>query len=241
MDALASKSKRNMYEILLRLIDDDGRLITPGKYMPAAERFSMMRKVDHWVIRQSIQQLASAVKRFPGTEITLFINISSNSLIDVGLAEFVVDLQQRHNLPPRSICLEISEDKAIKNLEPLKEIIAKTRKHDILFALDDFGTGIASFSYLKDLPVDFIKINGTIIKSIAHSSTDRAMVAAIARIGEMLNIRTVGKHVEDAFTQNQLKSLGIDYAQGYYLGKPQPVEDCFGRLKPSEQLSESRK
>jgi diguanylate cyclase (GGDEF)-like protein len=222
-----------MYEVLLRLNDDEGRLVTPGNYIPAAERFSMMKSVDYWVISHALEYLSEMLKKAPGIDITLFINLSANSLADADFANFVIHLCDSYLIPARSICFEIDEAKAVKNMDSLKAIVNKLRKHDIMFALDDFGTGVPSLSYLRDLPVEFIKIEGSIVKNIAHSSTDRAMVAAIARIGEMMNIRTVGKHVEDAFTLNQLKSLNIDYAQGYFLHKPQTLEECCKHMVSS--------
>jgi len=130
----------------------------------------------------------------------------------------------------------MSESNAIKNINQTADVIAALRKYNIKFALDDFGTGISSFSYLKNLPVDYLKINGSIIKNISHDTADKAMVAAINQIGKVMNIQTIAKHVENVFTLNQLKEIGIDYAQGYYLGKPKAVDEQIELIKESLKL-----
>jgi EAL domain-containing protein (putative c-di-GMP-specific phosphodiesterase class I) len=131
------------------------------------------------------------------------------------------------------ICLEIAEIKAVKNLAQTADVITRLRKHDIKFALDDFGVGIPSFSYLKNLPVDYLKIDGNIIKNISKNTTDKAMVAAINQIGKVMNIKTIAKHVENVFTLNQLKEIGIDYAQGFFLDKPGKLSERVDEIKRS--------
>jgi len=222
-----------MYEVLLRLNDDEGTLISPGSYIPAAERFSLMKDVDYWVIEQTFKHLAELYKSIKHCEVCLFINISANSLTNNRFSEFVIQQYKKYNIAPDAVCLEMSEDNAIKNINQTADVIAALRKYNIKFALDDFGTGISSFSYLKNLPVDYLKIDGNIIKNIAHDTADRAMVAAINQIGKVMNIQTIAKHVENVFTLNQLKEIGIDYVQGYYLGKPKPVNEQIAEIKES--------
>jgi len=222
-----------MYEVLLRLNDDEGTLISPGSYIPAAERFSLMKDVDYWVIEQAFKHLSELYKSIKHCELCLFINISANSLTNNQFSEFVIQQYKKYNIAPDAVCLEMSESNAIKNINQTADVITALRKYNIKFALDDFGTGISSFSYLKNLPVDYLKIDGNIIKNIAHDTADRAMVAAINQIGRVMNIQTIAKHVENAFTLNQLKEIGIDYAQGFYLGKPKPVNEQIEEIKES--------
>ncbi len=222
-----------MYEVLLRLNDDEGTLISPGSYIPAAERFSLMKDVDHWVIKKAFKQLSKLYKTIPNCNVRLFIKISANSLTNHDFSDFVIKQYKKHNITHDAVCLEISEIKAIKNINQTAEVISKLRKYNIKFALDDFGSGVSSFSYLKILAVDYLKINGDIIKNISRNTTDKAMVAAINQIGKVMNIGIIAKHVEDVFTLNQLKDIGIDYAQGFYLDEPKQIDKCVEAFKES--------
>ena len=222
-----------MYEVLLRLNDDEGTLISPGSYLPAAERFILMKNVDRWVIKKTFKQLSKLYETIPNCNVRLFIKISENSLTNQTFSDFIIKQYKKHNITHNAVCLEISEALAVKNINQAADIISALRKHNIKFALDNFGSGISSFSYLKNLPVDYLKIDGNIIKNISHNTTDKAMVAAINQIGKVMNIETIAKHVENVFTLNQLKDIGIDYAQGFYLGKPKQINECIEELKES--------
>ena len=235
IESTGIKPDRSMYEVLLRLHDDDGALIAPENYIPAAERFDLMKGADLWVIENSLKKLAELYKTDPQSDIQLFINISENSLNNHEFTGFVIDQSRKYNILANSICLEISEKNAVKNISQTANVISALHKHDIKFALDDFGNSMASFAYLKDLAVDYLRIDGNIVKSMSHSTTDKAMIAAINQIGKVMNIETVAKHVEDAFTLKQLKEMGIDYAQGFYLDKPKPVEEQLEVLRNSVQ------
>lgn len=229
-----------MYEVLLRLNDDEGTLVSPGSYIPAAERFSLMKDVDCWVIEQTFQQLASLYKKIPDCDICLFINISANSLTSSKFTDFVIQQYKKYNISHDAVCLEISETKAVKNMNQMADMISTLRKYNIKFALDDFGTGIASLSYLKNLPVDYLKIDGKIIKNISQNTADRAMVAAINQIGKVMNIEIIAKHVENVFTLNQLKEIGIDHAQGFYMDKPEHINERVADIKQSLQQRAAR-
>jgi EAL domain-containing protein (putative c-di-GMP-specific phosphodiesterase class I) len=239
--SLQTSRKSSRYEVLLRLNDDEGTLVSPGSYIPAAERFSLMKDVDYWVIEKTFEQLSKLYKEIPNCDICLFINISANSLTNGQFTNFVIQQYKRYNIAHDSVCLEISEIKAIKNINQTADVITALRKYNIKFALDDFGTGISSFSYLKNLPVDYLKIDGSIIKNISQNTADKAMVAAINQIGKVMNIEIIAKHVENVFTLNQLKEIGIDYAQGFYVDKPRLIDERIEEIKKSkEQLSAYR-
>jgi diguanylate cyclase (GGDEF)-like protein len=222
-----------MYEVLLRLNDDEGTLVSPGSYIPAAERFSLMKDVDHWVIKKTFKKLSKLYQAIPDCNVRLFIKISADSLINHDFSDFVIRQYKKHNITHDAVCLEISEIKAVKNINQTAEVISKLRKYNIKFALDDFGSGVSSFSYLKTLAVDYLKIDGNIIKNISRNTTDKAMVAAVNQIGKVMNIKIIAKHVEDVFTLNQLKEIGIDYAQGFFLDEPKQIDKCVTTLKES--------
>lgn len=221
--SLHARNTPVMYEALLRLHDDEGRLISPASYIAAAERFGLMKNVDYWVIEQAFKQLSSLHNNIAYCEVCLFINISANSLNNSQFADFVIQQYKKYNIPPGAVCLEISEASVIKNIDHTSALIYALSQYHIKFAIDDFATDISSFSYLNDLPVDYLKINGDIIKNISHNITDKALVAAINQVGKVMNIEIIAKHVEDAFTLNQLKNMGIDYAQGFHLDKSRPI------------------
>lgn len=230
-----------MYEVLLRLNDDDGSLVSPGNYIPAAERFRLMKDVDRFVIEQSFEHLSELYQEVENCKVRLFINISSNSLNDPEFADYIIEQYKNYNILNNAICLEISENKAVKNLSQTIALTNTLHRHKISFALDDFGTGVPSFSYLKDLHVDYLKIHGDIISSISNNTADRAMVAAIQKIGEVMNIKTIAKHVEDIFTLNQLRENGINYAQGFYLDRPKAMEKRIEKIQQEAKQTAAKR
>ncbi len=212
-----------MGEVLLRLHDDEDQLVLPGSYIAAAERFGLMKGVDCWVIEQTFKYLSSLYNNVTHCNVCLFINISANSLTNKHFSDFVIQQYKKYHILPDTVCLEISEASVIKNIEQTSKLIYALGKYNIKFAIDDFGAGTSSFSYLKDLPIDYLKINGVTIKNMSHSITDKAMVAAVNQAGKVMSIETIAKHVENTLTLNQLKKIGIDYAQGFHLNKPEPI------------------
>ena len=203
------------WEILLRLRDEDGDIITPGFFLPAAERFGMMPRLDRVVV----ERVTDYISADPQGEDCYAINLSGASLGDERLLAFVHErVQQCSN--PRRLCFEITETSAISNLAQVSEIIAELRKLGCRFALDDFGTGMASFDYLRSLPVDFLKIDGSFIKDIDQNPISLAMVRAVNDIAHLMGMQTVAEFVESHEIANVLRALGIDYLQGYAFGRP---------------------
>jgi diguanylate cyclase (GGDEF)-like protein len=235
IESLLTEKSPPMYEVLLRIIDDDGRHISAGSYIHAAERFSLMKEVDCWVIEQSFRYLSSLYKSIPGCDIRLFINLSANALTSGEFSDFIIHQYKKYNIAHDAVCLEIAEADAVKNINKAAEIISALRKYNIRFALDNFGSGISSFPHLKNLPVDYLKIDGDIIRNISHNTTDRAMVAAINQIGKVMNIKIIAKHVENIFTLNQLKDIGIDFAQGFYLDEPKQISEHVEIIQNSKK------
>jgi len=236
IESLQNKQTSSMYEVLLRINDDKGSLTSPESYIPAAERFGLMKNVDRWVIKQAFKQLANLYKNAADCNVCLFINISANSLTNNQFADFVIQQYKKYNISPGAVCLEISEARAIKNIKQTADVISALQKYNIKFALDDFGADTCSFSSLKNLAVDYLKIDSNIVKNSSHNTADKAMVAAINQMGKVMNIETIAKHVENVFTLNQLKEMGVDYAQGFYLHKPEYIDKQVEEIIKSMQL-----
>ena len=210
------------YELLLRMIDESGEVVSPGVFVPAAERYGLMPDVDRWIVRHTLAQLAQLDDvRAP---CMLAVNISGTSLSDDRFLDFVREELKISPPPPGSVCFEITETAAIANPAAVERFMRELRKLGCRFSLDDFGSGLSSFAYLKDLPVDFLKIDGRFIRNICADTVDDAMVEAIVRIGRAMGIKTVAEHVESEAAAERLAVLGVDYAQGYYYARPALVQ-----------------
>jgi len=211
-------------EFLIRLLDEDGELIQPGHFLPAAERFDLMPALDRWVVKNVFEYLADLRKRDKGVGHSIaFINLSGHVLTDEGFIDFVLNEFDKSGLSPSSVCFEITETAAIGNLQKANDFILRLRKEGCYFALDDFGTGMSSFSYLKSLPVDFLKIDGSFIQGLLDDPMNTSIVDAIARVGHAANLKIIAEWVENEAVSEELQKIGIDFAQGYGIQKPQPV------------------
>jgi diguanylate cyclase (GGDEF)-like protein/PAS domain S-box-containing protein len=211
-----------MCELLVRMVDDDGRVIPPMTFIPAAERFNLMFELDLWVVRTAFRQLASLWQRRPADNRIFTINLSGQSLDHPDLESAILGLQEKHAIDPHRICFEITETSVIANMDRALALMDGLHRRGFLFALDDFGTGLSSFAYLKKLPVDYLKIDGEFVRDILHDPVDKAMVDTIRHIGSVLGMTTIAEAIEDAQTCQLLTSMGIDYGQGYHLAKPDP-------------------
>lgn len=220
----SSNDTYNMFEALLRLKDDDGNIISPGAYIPAAERFNLMRAVDAWVVKEIITKIEALNQSGQTESPRFFINLSANSITDPSFCDYIIGLLKTHSIPKQSICFEITETAAIKNMEQAISFITQLKKVHCLFALDDFGSGMSSFTYLKNLPVDYLKIDGSIVNKIALNKSDQAMVAAINEIGRVMEIETIAEHVESKDILMELNNIGVAYAQGHYIDKPFSID-----------------
>lgn len=220
-------NKRNHLEILLRMIDENGNVIPPGAFMSAAERYGLMREIDRWVISNVFEFMAKDNPADPikGTDRVIAINLSGDSINDIALLGFILKQKEKYDISLSNVCFEITETVAISNLSKATVFINKLKNHGCQFALDDFGSGLSSFSYLKNLPVNYLKIDGSFVKDVSRDEIDRAMVESIHQIGEVMNLRTIAEHVEDGETLKVLEEIGVDYVQGYYLGRPEAIED----------------
>jgi diguanylate cyclase (GGDEF)-like protein/PAS domain S-box-containing protein len=213
------------YEVLLRLQGDDGQVVSPGSFLPAAERYGLMPRLDRWVIENVARTLGEAYQRGGLAADTVSINLSGGLLGDDELPEFVKATFAHHRVPPERICFEITETVAIANFARAAQMIRELKALGFRFSLDDFGSGFASFSYLRSLPVDYLKIDGAFVRHMAEAAVDYAMVDVINRIGHVMALKTIAEFVEDDRIVRGLRLLGVDYAQGFHFGRPRPLTE----------------
>ncbi|MGO4327441.1 diguanylate cyclase [Cupriavidus sp. 2TAF22] len=216
-------------EILVRMVDEQGKLVMPGAFIPAAERYDLMGHVDRWVIHHVLREFGARLAAVPA--LTVAINLSANSLGEPFLLPFLHAELHESVLPASRIQLEITETALINNMAAANRLVAEMRSAGCTVALDDFGAGLSSFSYLKQFPVDYLKIDGSFIRHLAGSAVDREIVSSINDIGHRLGMLTVAESVEDEQTLQTLRAIGVDYAQGYVIGRPMPLEDFLERCR----------
>ncbi len=214
--------ERSRAELLLRMVDEQGQLVLPGDFIPAAERYNLMPTLDRWVIRTAFTLMASGgtATDFPAC---VAINLSGQSLCDEQFLTFVIEQFRSSGVSPRRVCFEVTETAAIANLERATAFMRTLRDMGCQFALDDFGSGLSSFPYLKSLPVDYVKIDGRFVQGILDDPVDYSMVEAINRIGHVMGIQTIAEFVENEAIFHALRTLGVDYAQGYGIARPKPL------------------
>jgi EAL domain-containing protein (putative c-di-GMP-specific phosphodiesterase class I) len=208
----------------MRSESDTHDLISPVKFIPAAERYNLMGDIDRWVVSTAIQNITVLEKKIPSEKASLYgINLSGQSLSDDSFLDYVIGLFEVYGVNPENICFEITESTAIVNPEVALKFMQKMKSSGCQFALDDFGTGISSFSYLKMFPFDFVKIDGSFIRNIRTSAVDQEMVGSVCRIAKVMGIKTIAEYVEDEAVLSLLRELGVDYAQGYGISEPAPL------------------
>lgn len=224
---IAATGPGSFYEVLLRIRNEDGTLSLPGSFLPAAERYDLMCTIDRWVI----QHLFAAPNLLPRSDaptkdgngmILATINLSGASLNDETFLDFVRDSIKQYDINPRAICFEITETVAITHFERAIRLVTALREIGCRFALDDFGSGLSSFGYLKNLPMDFLKIDGGLVRHIVDNPIDAAMVEAINDIGHVLGLKTIAEYVENDAIRDKLVTIGVDYIQGFGIEIPQP-------------------
>jgi diguanylate cyclase (GGDEF)-like protein/PAS domain S-box-containing protein len=226
-----------MVEILVRLIDESGQMVMPGAFIPAAERYNLMPAIDRWVINATFASMSEFCRGTSRLD-TCFINLSGLSWHDEGLVEYVLSQADHYGLSPNVVCFEITETTAIANLVKTTSFIQRLAGRGFRFALDDFGSGMSSFGYLKQLPVNFLKIDGGFVRNMVADKIDHAMVKTINEIGQIMDIKTIAEFVESDAILAQLKVVGVDYGQGYGISKPQPLESLLANAgKPLVKLA----
>jgi len=210
------------YELLLRMRDEAGKIVTPDQFIAAAERYGLTPNIDRWMIEHALRWLVSEADEREKLELCS-INLSGQSLGDDKFLPFVIDHFHRSGIDASKICFEITETAAIASFSQANRFIHALKELGCRFALDDFGTGLSSFGYLKHFPVDFLKIDGSFVKEILHDPIDREMVRSINEIGHLTGKQTIAEFAENMEIVEMLRSLGVDYAQGYAIATPQRV------------------
>ena len=222
---LKADSAKPHYEILIRMRDDDGSAIPPGKFLPAAESFFLMSSIDYWVINQAFSEMAE-LNRESEQGCQVSINLSGQSINDPsGLAAYIENKLEQYELEGNDICFEITESAAIANIDDARAFIEQVHALGCKFSLDDFGTGLSSFAYLKNLKVDYLKIDGGFVRDILKDAVSESMVGAINQVGQAMQLKTVAEFVENDAIRQKLTNIGVDYGQGYGIDKPSPFRE----------------
>ena len=212
----------NKTEILIRLREEDGSLVSPGDFIPAAERYNLMPVIDRWVLNAVIGKIRCGTLR-PEPGGTICINISGASIKDEAFLDYVVSAFHESELDPGLFCFEVTETTAIESLSRAVGFMNRLRQLGVSFALDDFGNGFTSFAYLKNLPVDYLKIDGSFVRDVDTDPISLAMVEAIHRIGHVMGMKTIAEFVTSASVKQKLAGIGVDYVQGYEIARPAPL------------------
>lgn len=212
------------FELLLRMRDEHDQLVGPSAFIPAAERYNLMPSLDRWVIHEVLESLV--YREQPGTEPhMLAVNLSGTTLNDAKFLDFLLAELSTAHVPDGALCFEITETAAIANLGAVVRFMRKLKDRGCRFSLDDFGTGLSSLTYLKNLPVDYVKIDGQFIRNVIRDRSDESVVDAIARMARALNVYTIAERVESRAVLTRLGELGISYAQGFFIAVPRPVSE----------------
>jgi diguanylate cyclase (GGDEF)-like protein/PAS domain S-box-containing protein len=210
-------------EIFIRMVDEEGRIASPAAFIPAAERYHLIPAIDRWVVHTAFAALMRGCLASAPAGTCFAINLSGQSIGEADFLDYVLAELAASGIPAERICFEITETAAVANLARARRFIAALKARGARFVLDDFGTGLSSFAYLKNLPVDFLKIDGEFVRDMVGDSVQRAMVEAIHQLGHLMGIRTIAEAVEDSATLEALRSIGVDYAQGYWIAAPEPL------------------
>ncbi|MCW8331120.1 EAL domain-containing protein [Photobacterium sp. SDRW27] len=235
---LSSQSRKQHYEILVRIRDSDGAMVSPGLFMPAAERYNLAHLIDRYVVNEVIDWLVAHPEAVEQLELCA-INLSGQSMGNRDFVCFLVEKIRSSGLPTNKLCLEITETAAIGNMSEAIQLFTQLKFLGCLISLDDFGSGLSSFGYLKRMPVDIIKIDGMFVRDIAEDEMDFAMVKAINELAKKMGKQTVAEFVENEAILNRLRDLGVDYAQGYLFGKPQPLAELVSELCHASEFRQS--
>lgn len=231
---LQNKELPPFYEILIRKRDEHGGIIPPAEFLPSAERYHLMTKIDRWVIQHAFMALQPLFKTLGhDSPFIVSINLSGTSLGDAQLLPYIQNCFDTYEIPPTKVCFEVTETSAIINIDNTIKLIHELQKRGTRFMLDDFGSGMSSFTYLKHLPVDFLKMDGAYVKEITSNKVDLAMAKAIQSVAQSMDILTIAEYVEDQATLDCLKEMGVAFAQGFYLNKPMPLSDTINHYMTS--------
>ncbi len=221
---------RPRFELLIRMLGDHGEIIPPAKFLSSAERYQLMPTVDRWVVHRACQLLGEHSAAV-GEEIARFaINLSGQSLQDETFLDYVVEEIRTSNLPPNVLCFELTETATVGNLEKAQHFLRTLQELGCQFALDDFGTGVSSLAYLKDLSVNYLKIDGSFVRDSLNNTRSESMIKAIAQLAKVMCMETIAEYVETDRLRARMADLGVDYGQGFAMGKAQPLDELLREL-----------
>jgi EAL domain-containing protein (putative c-di-GMP-specific phosphodiesterase class I) len=220
----ATARRLPQFELLLRMRDEQGGLVHPTTFITAAERYNLMPSLDRWVIEEVLDSLIYRPE-MSCAPYTLAVNVSGTTLNDAKFLEYLESELAAMNLVPGTLCFEITETAAISNLERTIRFMRALKEHGCKFSLDDFGTGLSSLTYLKNLPVDYVKIDGQFIRNVTKDAADESVVEAIAKMANAFRIETIAERVESREVLTRLGEIGISFAQGFFIAVPRPVSE----------------
>ncbi|HEY1889579.1 MAG TPA: bifunctional diguanylate cyclase/phosphodiesterase [Steroidobacteraceae bacterium] len=228
---------RPHYELLVRMIDENGNDAPPESFMSAAIRYQLMQSIDRWVIDTAVQRLKAHADTFAGVPLSFAINFSGQSLNDGGFGEFLLDRIRGAGLPAELFCFELTENSAVASVKRATDLMRRLRSLGCGIALDDFGTGLSSLAYLRELPVTMLKIDGSFVRDVVRDPRAESMVRAIAQLARTMSLVTVAEYVETEEIRARVATLGVDYGQGFAISRPVPLDDLLAELNSSEDAA----
>jgi diguanylate cyclase (GGDEF)-like protein len=235
---LSSERAEPRFEILLRMVNENSELLPPEKFLSAAERYQLLPAIDRWVIRNSLGALGAHAAALRGRAMRFSMNISGASIASEEFLEFLEGSIRDSGVPPETLCFELTETSAVSNLERAESLMQRLRQVGCSFALDDFGTGLSSLAYLKALPVSVLKIDGAFVRDAGTNQRTESMVRAIAQLAHTMGMETVAEYVETDELRTRMAGLGVDYGQGFAIGRPVPIDQVLGDLALYEAMAQ---
>jgi diguanylate cyclase (GGDEF)-like protein len=233
-------TRRFYFEALVRLVDDDGEIVLPGKFIPPAEKFNLMPLIDRWVINATFECLArnGLAKAMGGGIVS--INLSGQSVASFELADYIAEKLEQYQIEPSCVCFEITETAAIQDFSYALKVLNQIKKPGCQLALDDFGTGLSSFSYLRSLPVNYVKIDGSFVRFLLEDDVSHAMVTSINQVSHVMGLETVAEFVENDAIRDELELIGVDYLQGFGIARPVPLQECLDAIDDQQPVTVGR-
>jgi diguanylate cyclase (GGDEF)-like protein len=225
-----AENPRPHFELLLRMLDEDGRTVGPDRFLSAANRYQLMPEIDRWVINHAIELLKPLAGLLAGQTVCFAINFSGQSLNDESFVDFLLDRIRSSGIEPSVFCFELTENATIANIARAESLIRRLREIGCGVALDDFGTGLSSLAYLRHLPVTMLKIDGSFVRDILKDPRAESMVSAIAQLARSMSLTTVAEYVETEEIRTRVATLGVDYGQGFAIGRPAPLVELLSEL-----------
>lgn len=241
--AAQPNSEIPMIEVLVRMIGTDGEIIPPGAFLPAAERFDLMTEIDKWVVRNTLAWMDQNLKRSDSLEVS--INICAKSASNQDFQRYIMHLISRFNINPSSVCFEITETMAMNDFAGARSMIGALGELGVRFAIDDFGSGMASFEYLKNLDVQYLKIDGSFVRDMENDQVDCEIVKSMNKIGQVMGKLTIAEFVENDAIRRMLQQLGVNFVQGYGIARPRPLQEygharvCLGDIDTDSELADN--